>query len=166
MGRGKKGETPEARYARHAEERGRQDAQNERWASGAEPVPVERSHEYGSRILNAIETNVPYTFNGNVHNTGLITNLLPNAIVEVPIVADAMGLHPCHVGDLLPALAALNRSNLAQELAVKGFVEKDRESIYRAVELDPLTTTILTLPETRRMVDEMFEADRQYITVP
>ena len=85
---------------------------------------MERSHEYGSRILNAIETNVPYTFNGNVHNTGLITNLLPNAIVEVPIVADAMGLHPCHVGDLPPALAALNRSNLAvQELAVKGFVE-------------------------------------------
>ena len=92
-------------------------------------VPVERSHEYGSRILNAIETNVPYIFNGNVHNTGLITNLLPNAIVEVPIMADAMGLHPCHVGDLPPALAALNRSNLAvQELAVKGFVEKDRES--------------------------------------
>jgi len=166
-GVGRRGETPEQRYARYAEQRERQDAQNERWASGAEPVPVERSHEYGSRILNAMETNVPYTFNGNVHNTELITNLLPNAIVEVPIVADAMGLHPCHVGNLPPALAALNRSNLAvQELAVKGFVEQDRESIYRAVQLDPLTTTILTLPEIRKMVDEMFEADRQYITVP
>jgi len=108
---------------------------------------------------------VPYVFNGNVPNTGLITNLLPNCVVEVPIMVDGLGLHPCYVGDLPPALAALNRSNLAlQELVVKGFVERDRESIYRAIQLDPLTTTILALPEIRRMVDEMFEADREYIT--
>ena len=92
--------------------------------------PSTRSHEYFSRILNAAETNVPYIFNGNVPNTGLITNL-PGAIdghpaiVEVPIVVDGCGLHPCHVGDLPPALAALNRSNLAvEELAVKGYLEQ------------------------------------------
>ena len=85
-------------------------------------------------------------------------------MVEVPIVADGCGLHPCYVGDLPPALAGLNRSNLnLQELAVKGFVEKDREYIYRAIQLDPLTTTQLSLPEIRRMVDEMFEADAETI---
>ena len=164
-GVGKKSETPEERRVRYAGERRTQDEQNRLWAYGDAPIPVERSHEYGSRILNAIETHVPYVFNGNVPNTGLITNLLPNCVVEVPIMVDGLGLHPCYVGDLPPALAALNRSNLAlQELVVKGFVERDRESIYRAIQLDPLTTTILALPEIRRMVDEMFEADREYIT--
>jgi len=157
---------PAARRARWAKRRQERDEQNRRWAYGDEKIPVERSHEYGSRILNAIETNVPFMFNGNVPNTGLVTNLLPDCIAEVPIVADNIGLHPCYVGDLPPALAALNRSNLAlQELVVKGFVEKDRESVYRAIQLDPLTTTKLSLPEIRKMVDEMFEADRQYVTI-
>ena len=30
-------------------------------AYGEAPVPMERSHEYCTRILNAIETNEPYT---------------------------------------------------------------------------------------------------------
>jgi alpha-galactosidase len=163
-GVGKKGQTMEERRASWAQARRRDDEQLQRWARGAEAVPVERSHEYGSRILNAIETNVPYVFNGNVPNTGLITNLLPNCIAEVPIMVDNLALHPCYVGDLPPALAALNRSNLAlEELVVKGFVERDRESIYRAIQLDPLTATQLSLPEIRAMVDEMFAADQEYM---
>ena len=159
-----RGMTREQRAAARQERRQAQKEENRRLAYGDETIPIERSHEYFSRILNAIETNVPYLFNGNVVNTGTITNLSQGAIVEVPIVADGCGLHPCYVGDLPPALAALNRSNLnLQELAVKGFVEKERECIYRAVQFDPLTTTLLTLPEIRRMVDEMFEADRDHI---
>jgi alpha-galactosidase len=156
-----KGMSREERIAARRQER---EEQNRRLAYGDDEIPIERSHEFFSRILNAAETNVPYVFNGNVVNTGLITNLRPGAIVEVPIMVDGCGLHPCHVGDLPPALAALNQSNLSlQESTVKGFVEKNRESIYRAVQLDPLTTTKLTLPQIRQMVDEMFEADEEYI---
>ncbi len=138
--------------------------ETKRMAYEDETVPIERSHEYGTRIMNAIETNQPFVFNGNVPNTGLITNLPGNAVVEVPILADGCGLHPCYVGDLPPALAALNRSNLnVQELAVKGFVEKNREFIYRAIQLDPLTAAVLSLDEIRKMTDEMFEADAQFV---
>jgi len=158
--------TLEERLAAWQQRRAEQEQENYRLAYGDEPVPMERSHEYCSRILNAIETNTPYLFNGNVVNTGLITNLASGAVVEVPIVADGCGLHPCYVGDLPPALAGLNRTNLnLQELAVKGFVEGNREYIYQAVQLDPLTVSLLTLPEIRRMVDEMFEADAEYITI-
>ena len=154
------------RIAFYLKMRDEQDAENKRLAYSDEEIHIERSHEYFSHILNAIETNVPYVFNGNVPNTNLITNLLQDCIVEVPIVADGCGLHPCHVGDLDPALAALNRTNLnLQELVVRGFVEQNREYIYRAVQLDPLTTTILTLPEIRRMVDDLFKANREYITI-
>jgi alpha-galactosidase len=161
-----KGLSPEERRAMWEERRREQEEENRRLAYGDGEIPMVRTHEYYSRILNAIETNTPYVFNGNVLNTGLITNLPQGAIVEVPIVADGCGLHPCYVGDLPPALAALNRTSLhVQELAVQGFVEGEREPIYRAVQLDPLTTTQLTLPQMRQMVDEMFEADADTLTL-
>ena len=160
----RKGMSREERRANFQRRRAERNAENRHLAFGDEEIPIERSHEYFSRILNAIETNEAYVFNGNVHNTGLITNLVPGSVVEVPIMADGCGLHPCYVGDLPPALAALNRSNLCvQELAVKGFAQQDREYIHRAVQLDPLTASKLTLPEIREMVNEMFEADKEYI---
>lgn len=129
-------------------------------AYGDAPIEMGRSHEYCTRIINAIETNEPYVFNGNVPNTHLITNLPPRAVVEVPILADGCGLHACHVGDLPEALAGLNRSNLTvQALAVEGYEQHDRECIYRAIQLDPLTASLLTLDQARDMVDELFAAE-------
>jgi len=158
--------SPKARAEMWDKRRQERDEGYRRMAYGDEEIVVERSNEFGSLIINAIETNEPYLFNGNVTNTGLITNLLAGCIVEVPIVADAVGLHPCYVGDLPPALASLNRTNVnLHELVVKGFVEGDRESVYRAIQLDPLTSSKLTLPEIREMVSEMFEAEKEWITI-
>ena len=162
----RRGQDVEERWARILERREARAAEYRRLAYGDEEIPIERTHEYCSYILNAAETNVPFVFNGNVPNTDLITNLLTDSIVEVPIMVDGCGLHPCHVGDLPPALAALNRTNLSlQELAVKGLLEENREYIYRAIQLDPLTSSVLSLPDIRQMVDEMFEADQEYITI-
>ena len=154
-----KGTSREERMARWRTRREQREEENRRLAFGEDEIPIARSHEYFSRILNAAETNVPFILNGNVPNTGLIANL-PGEIhghpapVEVPIVVDGCGLHPCYVGDLPPALAALNRSNLSViELAVKGYLDRDRESIYRAIQLDPLTASLLSLAEIRQMVD-------------
>jgi alpha-galactosidase len=165
-----RGLSPDERRARWQTRRTEREEENRRLAYGTQDIRVARSHEYFSRILNAAETHTPYLFNGNVPNTGLIANLPAGprdhpAVVEVPIVVDGCGLHPCYVGDLPPALAALNRSNLAViELAVEGYLNKDRESIYRAVQLDPLTASLLSLAEIRQMVDQMFEAHAQYIS--
>ena len=129
-----------------------------------EKIPLEHSSEYGSIIINAIETGKPARFNGNVKNTGLITNLPYGCCVEVPCLADGEGIHPCHVGDLPPQLAALNRSNInVQELAVRGIMEKDKTKILQAVLLDPLTSAVLTIDEIKEMVDNMFKAEKEYM---
>jgi alpha-galactosidase len=117
------------------------------------------SHEYGARIMNAMETNTPYKIGGNVLNTGLITNLPNEACVEVPCLVDASGIQPCYVGDLPPQLAALNRTNInVHLLTIEAFVTKKKEHIYHAALLDPHTSSELTIDEIRSLCDELIEA--------
>lgn len=128
------------------------------------PIILERTHEYCAYILDAIESNTPFRFNGNVYNHGVVTNLPPNSVVEVPCLVDGTGIHPCYVGALPAELAALNRTNLnVQEVAVEAMKRRDRELIYRAVQLDPLTAASCTLDQIRQMVDELFEAHASYV---
>ena len=125
---------------------------------------INHSGEYGSIIINSIETGKPSRINGNVKNKNLITNLPYGCCVEVPCLVDKEGIHPCYVGDLPPQLAALNRTNISvQELAVRGIVEKDKTKIFQSILLDPLTGTLLTIDETRKMVDEIFQAEKEYL---
>jgi alpha-galactosidase len=127
--------------------------------------PLTHSTEYGSIIIHSLETGKPTVFNGNVKNKGLITNLPYGCCVEVPCMVDKEGIHPCYVGDLPIQLAALNRTNInVQELAVRGIVEKDKTKILHSVLLDPLTSALLTIDETKQLVDELFREEKQYIT--
>lgn len=126
--------------------------------------PLSRSGEYGSIIIHSLETGKPSRINGNVKNNGLITNLLQGCCVEVPCLVDKEGIHPCFVGDLPPQLAALNRTNInVQELAVRGIVEKDKTKLFHSVLLDPLTSAMLTIDETRELVDKLFREEKAYL---
>jgi len=123
-----------------------------------------RSNEYCSYIIEALETGVPFRFNGNVKNNGFITNLPNDATVEVPIYADKEGLHPFTVGDLPSHLAAMNLSNLiVQGLAADAAILGDPELAFWAVAMDPLTSAVLTLKEIRDMVSEMMEAEAEWL---
>ncbi len=147
------------------------DEETQRLVEGAQPIPTQRSNEYCSYIIHSLEHGTPYEgarrVNVNVQNTGLITNLPPDACVEVPCLVDAAGIHPCYIGDLPPQCAALNRTNInVQELAVRAAVEKDKTLTYQAILLDPLTSAVLTIAETRQMVADMFAAQAKlgYLT--
>jgi alpha-galactosidase len=124
------------------------------------------SEEYASLIMNAIETNDPFTFNGNLINKegGLITNLPKGCCVEVPTTADYQGLH-AQGGIELPTICqALCLSNvMVQKAAVEGALSLDREKIYHAVLLDPNTASVCSPAEIREMVDEMFKAEENWL---
>jgi len=124
------------------------------------------SGEYASNIINAMETGQAFRFNGNVMNKegGIITNLLNECCVEVPVFADDHGLHP-QGGIVLPTVCqALCTSNImVQKAAVEGALENDREKIYHAVLLDPNTASICSPEEIRDMVDELFKAETKWI---
>jgi alpha-galactosidase len=131
-------------------------------------LKLKRRHsgEYASYIMNAIETNKPYIFNGNVINKegGLITNLPKGCCVEVPVAADSQGLHPQGGIELPTVCQALCLSNImVQKAAVEGALDLDREKIYHAVLLDPNTASVCSPKEIRDMVDDMFEAEAKWL---
>jgi len=130
-----------------------------------EPPKLVASREYASQIIQAEVTDEPFRFNGNVMNTGLITNLPEGCCVEVPCMADGRGVHPCYVGELPPQCAAINRSNVAvQELSARAVLDRDREAAFHAVALDPLTAAVLPLHKIREMFEEMWQANAAQLT--
>jgi alpha-galactosidase len=126
--------------------------------------PIIRSVEYGATIIHSLETGTPSRINGNVKNTGLITNLTEGCCVEVPCIVDKHGISPCYVGDLPAQLAALNQANIsAQELAVQGIMEKDKTKLFYSLLLDPLTGARLTVEETREMLDKLLKVEAESV---
>jgi len=123
-----------------------------------------RSKEYCSYIIEAIETGVPFQFSGNVINNNNIGNLPNGCCVEVPVYADRLGVHPLSIGDLPPQLAALNYSNVVvQTLAAEAALKGDPELAFSAIAMDPYTSALLTLKEIRDMTIELFEAHRAFL---
>ncbi|MEW5785863.1 MAG: alpha-glucosidase/alpha-galactosidase [Bacillota bacterium] len=124
-----------------------------------------RSYEYAAPIINAMETHRPICIHGNVKNTGIITNLPEGCCVEVPCLVDRNGIQPVHVGNLPPQLAAINRSHVSiQELAVRAALEKRREYVYYACQLDPLASAMLPLDRIRALADDLFNAHAGYLS--
>ncbi|WP_129114019.1 alpha-galactosidase [Halegenticoccus tardaugens] len=126
---------------------------------------IERSEEYGSRIIHSMETGRPRRMNINIRNDeGTIANLAEDACVEVPCLVDDRGVNPCTVGDLPPQLAALNRSNIdVQRLAVKAALEHDQDALRQAIKLDPLTAAACTLEEIDDMVTDLLDANADFL---
>lgn len=131
---------------------------------GNQELKHERSHEYASYIMEAIETDVPFKIGGNVMNSGLIPNLPAEACVEVPCLVDASGVTPTYVGNLPPQCAALNRTNInTQLLTIEAAITGKKEHIYHAAMLDPHTSAELSIDDMIAMCDDLIEAHGDWL---
>jgi alpha-galactosidase len=123
-----------------------------------------KSLEYGSGIIQSIETNTPRVIYGNVLNYGLIDNLPEGCVVEVPCLVDANGVQPTRIGRLPTHLAALMRTQIGvQELTVEAALTGKREAVYHAAMLDPHTAAELDLDQIWHLVDDLIEAHGQWL---
>ena len=118
-----------------------------------------RSHEYASRIMEAIWTNTPYKIGGNILNNGCISNLPREACVEVPCLVDRNGVTPTYVGDRPLQLAAMNSSNIyPQLLTIEAARTGKIEYLYQAAMMDPHTGAQLSPDEIVAMCNDLVEA--------
>ena len=124
----------------------------------------DRTGEYGSYIMEAIETDTPCHIGGNVLNNGCIPNLPAKACVEIPCLVDRNGVQGCFVGDLPEQCAALNRTNInVQLLTIEAALKRKRDLIYHAASLDPHTAAELPLDKIRAMCDDLIKAHGSYL---
>ena len=137
----------------------------EKWAQQREELTLnptlthERSKEYASRIMDAMETNIPYKIGGNVINTGLITNLPRNCCVEVPCIVDKSGVTPTFVGDLPEQCAAMNRTNInVQLLTIEAAKTLKKDYIYQAALMDPHLQSELSIDDIVSLCDDLIVA--------
>ncbi len=130
-----------------------------------EEVDKEPSGEYADHIFNAcFGDRKPFLFNGNVINEGCILNLPGNACVEIPLLATRDGLKKMYVGNLPDAIAILvNTTARIENLVVEACMERDREKVINAVQMDPLCSAVCSLQEIRDMCEELFEANKEYL---
>jgi len=98
---------------------------------------------------------------GVVFNQRTIPNLPACAAVEVPVVADAAGIHPVSLGPLPEAVAKLMTMQVnVQQLAVEAAVQASKELALQALLIDPV---INSATAARGLLDELWEVNRPYI---
>jgi len=98
---------------------------------------------------------------GIVANRGTIANLPPDAAVEVPVVADAAGIHPVSLGPLPDPVAKLLATQVSvQQLAVEAAVHASKEIALQALLIDPVVNSA---DAAVRLLDELWNVNRPYI---
>jgi hypothetical protein len=140
------------------------DRMRQDYLSGRKAIPTARSHEYASDIIEGHVFNRQKLVHASVPNTGLIPNLPQTGVVEVAVLVDRRGFTPTYFGPLPEQVAALCRSNMAvYELCVQGVMCQERETVIRAMMLDPLSAAVCSLQEIRALAEELFRAERDFI---
>ena len=140
------------------------DEQRKKFISGEEEIDFERTWEYASYIIQAMETNNPFKIYGTVMNNGMITNLLQNNVVEVACTVDNEGIVPNYFGELPTHLAALCASHQYMfDMAAEACIQKSKDLAIKALMLDPLTAAVCSLAEIKEMAERIFEAEKKFL---
>jgi alpha-galactosidase len=123
---------------------------------------VKRTGERAIPIVHAMRRDLnQHELSANIPNDGCIENLPDDAIVEVPAVVNALGVHGVHVGPLPKGLASLMRREVEiQELVVEAGVHGDRRAALQALLLDP---HIHSYTQATHLLDDLLKAHAKYL---
>lgn len=153
------------------------DERRTRMVNGEETIDLNRSWEYASWIIEAIEKDAPYRIHGNVMNRAatpdkrlageagkLISNLPGDGCVEVACLVDRNGIQPTRYGALPPQMAHVCASNMAMfDLGATACIERSKDAAIHALLLDPLSAAVCTPRQIKAMTLELFEAEARFL---
>jgi alpha-galactosidase len=134
--------------------------------AGTRPIPEDwLKPSWGERavaVIAGIQHNQKrYIESGIVRNAGIIPNLDADCAVEVPVMADATGVHPISLGPLPDGIAKiLGQQVLVQQLAVEAAVHGSKDLALQCLLVDPV---INSTDAAVKLLDELWEINRPYI---
>ena len=133
---------------------------------GTKPIPEDWTRpSWGERVVAVIEgilhNQKRFIESGIVCNRGVIPNLPADLAVEVPLLADAAGIHPVSLGPLPDPIAKLLSVQAGvQQLAVEAAVRASKELALEALLIDPVVTSTSAAVA---ILDELWDANKPYI---
>jgi alpha-galactosidase len=121
------------------------------------------SREKLDKLICSALFNQGQIFQLNVMNRGAISNVLPEAAVELFTVVDAFGFHPVYFGPLPTAIAGVcNIAATVQDLTVEAAMTGDRKLALQALLMDPLIYS-MEIDTASQMLDEMLMAQKPWL---
>jgi alpha-galactosidase len=160
-------EAGEHGYDFEADERSRIELREmiESTLTSREQIPdawFEPSGERGVSVIAGILHNQKrFIEAGVVYNRGTIPNLPSDLAVEVPVIADAAGIHPVSLGPLPDPIAKLLQVQASvQQLAVEAAVHASKELALEALLIDPVVNSSIA---AIKLLDELWGINKSYI---
>ncbi len=99
----------------------------------------------------------------NLPNERQITNLPKGAVVETYGVIDPTGPHAFTYGSVPAGVQNILEHHVRQqEMSVEAAMTGSRELALQVLLNDPLSSR-LTIPQAREMLEELLEANKQYL---
>jgi len=148
------------RLKKDAERRAKLKAQGE----GTEdlgPPPAEESASEAIKMLLSIWNNGRTRHYANVENAGAVPNVPSEAILEIPVIADASGVRAMHVGPLPASVLGFVRSRSAFfELLADAAIQRSKKIALQCLLND---TNTLSIVHARACIDEMFEVQAEFL---
>lgn len=129
-----------------------------------DPASIERGegeHEQVMDIIASIRRDRRLVFSANLPNTGQVSNLPQQAIVESPCVADAEGLRPITVGSLPSGIVGTLATRYQWvETIVEAALERSRDKFIQALILDGAVSSV---DQAVALADDLLAAQGDYL---
>jgi alpha-galactosidase len=121
------------------------------------------STEAANKIIRAVTCGEKYVGIMNLPNVGQVSNLTYKAVVETYGVIDATGANAITYGDVPMGVQNILEHHIhQQEMTVTAALQGSREIALQVLLNDPLSSR-LTVPQAQNMLDELLEANREYL---
>ena len=118
-------------------------------------------HEQVVDIIQSVRTNRGRQYSMNLPNTGQVSNLPADAVIECPAVADGAGMRPVMLPPLPSGIAGTLATRFAWvETIVEAALEGSRQKFVQALLLDGAVDSIDT---AGRLADDLLAAQKQYL---
>jgi len=148
------------RLVKDAERRTKLKAQGEGTEELGAP-PADESASEAIKILLSIWNNSRTRHYANVENNGSVPNLPPEAIVEIPVIADASGVRALDVGPLPESVVGFVRSRTSFfELLADAAIQRSKKIALQCLLND---TNTLSIVHARECIEEMFEVQKEFL---
>ena len=128
-----------------------------------DPLLLKRSEELTTPIICDIELdrNAERPAVNALNREGYIANLPRDIVVEVPVRADAGGIHPIAVGEVPETFAAFMRPHFTiHGLLTEAYRTRSRKGLLQALLLDPNVDSIV---RAEKMLDEMLKLQADFL---